>query len=95
MAAYVIVDLEVTDPAGYEEYRRALGPTLERYGARTVIRSPNVEVLEGEWRPHQVVVLEFDSVDGARQWWESEEYAAIKSLRLKSSRASIILVPGS
>ena len=81
MAAYLIVDLEVTDPAGYDEYRRELAPTIEPYRARTVVRTTEIEVLEGEWRPNQIVVLEFDSMDDARRWWESEEYLAIKPLR--------------
>ena len=59
MPAYFIVDLEVTDPAGFEEYRQLVPATIQQYGGRYVVRGGATETLEGDWQPKRVVVLEF------------------------------------
>jgi uncharacterized protein (DUF1330 family) len=85
MPAYVIVEINITDPAGYEEYRRLGPPTVAPYGGKFVVRGGKVEVLEGEWEPKRLVVLEFESVDRAKQWWSSQEYSIPKQIRQKTS----------
>ena len=81
MAAHVIASVTVKDPVRYEDYRRAVLPTIEKYGGKFVARGGRVDVLEGEWRHNRLVIVEFPSVARARQWWESEEYAGPKALR--------------
>jgi len=92
--AYLIVDLTVTDPAGFEEYRRQVGPTLTQYGARYVVRGGAHERLEGDWQPNRLVVIEFPSREAARRWYDSEEYRGPKAVREKTARTNLILVDG-
>lgn len=94
MAAYFIVDVEITDPVGFEEYRKAVPATIEKYGGRLLVRGGKFEALEGGWRPTRLVVLEFPSADHAKRWYESEEYRPLKALRLKTARTNLVLVEG-
>lgn len=94
MAAYVIVDVAISDPAGYEEYRRAAPQSVAAYGGRFLARGGRAEALEGEWRPRRVVVLEFDSVERARAWWASEEYRGAKEVRQRTAATNMIVVEG-
>ena len=71
MAAYVIADIEVTDPAGYEEYRRLAPPTITAFGGRYLARGGTTETLEGDWSPRRCVILEFPSMENFRAWWAS------------------------
>ena len=95
MAAYLIVDVDIQDAAGFEEYRKLVPATIEKYGGRFLVRGGRVETLEGDWRPKRLVVLEFPSVEQAKRWYNSEEYRAPKALRFKTSKANLILVEGS
>ncbi len=94
MAAYLVVDLEIVDQTGFEEYRKQVPQTIAKYGGRYLVRGGTTEVLEGDWRPKRVVVLEFPSVEQAKRWYECEEYRAPKALRLKTARTKLVLVEG-
>ena len=94
MRAYFIVDNEVTDPAGFEEYRKQVPGTVEKYGGKFLVRGGQVQTLEGVWRPKRIVLTEFPSIEQARRWYESEEYGALKALRLRTARGSVVLVEG-
>jgi len=94
VAAYVIANIKVTDPAGYEEYKKLAGPAIEACGGRYLVRGGKTEVLEGEWHPERMVVLEFESVDKARAWWGSAQYAAAKKIRQRTTISSAIIVEG-
>lgn len=94
MSAYVVVDIEVTDPVGYEEYKKLAAPTAALYGGRYLVRGGAVELLEGEWIPKRFVVIEFPSADQARAWWNSPEYAPAKAVRQRTARTDMILVQG-
>ena len=69
-------------------------PTIEKYGGRYLVRGGRTEVLEGNWQPKRVVVLEFASADKARQWYESEDYRPARAIRMKASSGNVILVEG-
>ncbi len=94
MAAYVIAEVNVTDPKLYEDYRKMVPATVEKYGGRFVVRGGAVEVKEGGWKPARLVVLEFPSLEQARKWYQSPEYAPALALRLKAANAKLILVEG-
>jgi uncharacterized protein (DUF1330 family) len=93
-AGFIIAEIEVTDPAGYEEYRRAAARTLEAFGGTYLVRGGAAELLEGQGEPKRLVVLRFDSADRARAWWESREYAAAREIRRRTAAARMILVEG-
>lgn len=94
MAAYVVAEVEVTDPAAYEEYRKLAPATIAKYGGRYLVRGGAVEVKEGGWQPKRLVVLEFASLDQARKWYASPEYARALPLRQKAARSKVLLVEG-
>ena len=94
MPAYFIVDIDVTDPTAFEEYQKAVPATVEKYGGKFLVRGGRMEVVEGSWRPKRVVVTEFPSLEQAKRWYDSEEYRALKALRLRTSRGNVILVEG-
>jgi uncharacterized protein (DUF1330 family) len=94
MPAYFIVDNEVTDPAGFEAYRTQVPGTVEKYGGKFLVRGGQVQALEGDWKPKRIVVTEFPTLEQARRWYDSEEYRALKALRLRTARGSVVLVEG-
>ena len=94
MPGYVIADIEITDPAAFEEYRKQVPATVQKYGGKFLARGGAVHTLEGGWQPRRLVVLEFQSVEQARRWYDSEEYRGPKALRMKASKGKLILVEG-
>ena len=94
MPGYVIVESAILDPARFEEYKRAAAPTVARYGGRYLVRGGALSVVEGSWEPRRLVVLEFESVERARQWIQSPEYQAVKPLRLGAAEFNVVLVEG-
>lgn len=92
--AYIINDMEVTDPQLFEEYRKLSPPTLAQYGGRFLARGGPTETLEGDWSPRRLVILEFPSMEKARAWIDSPEYAPARRLRQLSSNSNLVLVEG-
>ena len=94
MPAYVVLDIDVTDPELYAKYKE-LGPsTVAAYGGRYLVRGGKVESLEGSWCPSRFVMLEFPTLEAGRTWWASAEYAEAKALRHASTRTDLLLVEG-
>ena len=94
MAAYVILDATIHDLEKYADYRKKTPDIVAQYGGKFLARGGAVEVLEGDWKPGRVVVLEFATVEQAREWWSSKEYEDPKALRQGASEGSMILVEG-
>jgi len=95
MAAYVIFDVEIRDMTQYQEYMRQVRPVIEAAGGRYLVRGGAHKVVEGDWYPRRLVVLEFPSMAVAQDFYLSEEYQALKALRLRSSTAhSAVVVEG-
>lgn len=94
MSAYVIVDIHITDPQGYEEYKKLTPPTVAAYGGRYLARGGRAERLEGDWTPERLVILEFESVERAREWLNSPEYSPIKATRHLCAKTNMIVVEG-
>ena len=94
MSAYIVVQVEVTEPAGYDEYKKMVPSSLAAYGGKFVVRGGACETLEGSWQPKRLVVLEFPSVAKAKQWWASSEYRDAKALRQRTAKTEMIVVEG-
>jgi uncharacterized protein (DUF1330 family) len=94
MTAYVIVDVTIKDPIRYEEYKKLAAPTVTAYGGRYVVRGGAAEKLEGSREPNRVVVLEFPTLQRAKEWWSSEDYRPAKVLRHASATTEMVLVEG-
>jgi len=94
MSAYIIAEVKVHDSQIYDEYRSQVQPTLDKYGGRFLVRGGRTDLLEGDWNPPRLVVLEFPSADDARAWWSSTEYAEPKALRQRAAVTQMILAEG-
>jgi len=94
MPAYVIVEIQVHDPAKFEEYKKQAPASIAEYGGKYLARGGAVETLDGNWAPERVVLLEFPSMERAREWYNSEQYAGAIQLRHASATSQFILVEG-
>ena len=94
MVAYVINDMEVTDPSLLEEYKKLSPATVAQYGGRFLARGGTMEVLEGAWKPKRLVILEFPSLAQAKAWVNSAEYAPARRIRQQASRSNLVVVDG-
>jgi uncharacterized protein (DUF1330 family) len=94
MPAYVIVETEVSDPERYEAYKAAAAPAVAAAGGAYLVRGGELAVLEGDWRPSRLVILEFEDLAAARRWYESERYRDARRLRQGAARISMVAVQG-
>jgi uncharacterized protein (DUF1330 family) len=94
MAAYVIAHIDVKDPDRYKDYIKMSPVSIAQYGGRFIARGGRTEVLEGNWQPKRLVLLEFPSVEQAKKWWASDEYAPAKALRQATSIGELTIVEG-
>ena len=94
MAAYMIFDVSVTDPEQYGKYVEQALPTLEQYGAKILAYHDNPEVIEGDWAPKRIAVIEFRDEATAKEWYYSSPYQTAKQLRATAGIAKGILAPG-
>jgi uncharacterized protein (DUF1330 family) len=94
MAAYVIAEVTITDPQGFEAYRQMVPATIAKYGGKFVVRGGAMEMLEGNWEPKRLVIIEFESAERAKQWWASEDYREAKELRQRTAQTNLIVIEG-
>ncbi|MEI7987716.1 MAG: DUF1330 domain-containing protein [Chloroflexota bacterium] len=94
MSAYVIVDVNVTDPQGFENYKEMSPAAVAAYGGKYLARAGRTEILEGDWNPTRLVVLEFESVERAKEWLESEEYRQARALRHQYAETNMVVIEG-
>ena len=94
MSAYAIAEIEVVDPAAYEEYRKQVPAVISKYNGKFLVRGGKVDPREGGWAPKRIVVVEFPSLAQAQKWYDSPEYAPLIKLRQKASKGKLILVEG-
>ena len=95
MAAWVIGAIQkVNDEAGYAAYGAAAGATVAHYGGKRVAGGTKIEVADGTWSPSGMVVLEFESLEKAKAWYNSPEYQAVVGQRFSTSDSNLIFVDG-
>lgn len=94
MSAYIIVDVTVYNTEPYENYKKLTPASLTAYDGKFIVRGGKAETLEGDWQPGRVVVIEFPSVEKAKQWWVSEEYTPAKAIRQANAKTRLIVVEG-
>lgn len=92
MSAYVIVDIHVTNPQEYQTYIQLSPKTVAAFGGKYLARGGKVEVLEGDWQPNRLVILEFDSMDRAKEWLNSPQYQPARQIRHKTSQTNMVLI---
>jgi uncharacterized protein (DUF1330 family) len=94
MAAYLISDLTVRDAEAFQIYRTRAAAAIEKYGGRYLARGGEIQALEGSWNPGNIVVVEFRSLERARAWYTSPEYASALEVRDIALERDMILVDG-
>jgi uncharacterized protein (DUF1330 family) len=94
MKAYIIADIEMKDPVAYEAYRRDVPAMIAAYGGRYLVRGGATRVLEGDWQPRRMVILEFPSMQQAEAFYGSAEYEALKAIRINASDSRLVVVEG-
>lgn len=95
MAAYVIFSLvAIPDPAKRERYGELARPSVAQYGGRFLVRGVKPETAEGEWRAEGFTVIEFDSLEAARRWWDSPEYQHARAVLDGGVQRNVVLVEG-
>ena len=94
MAAYVIVDVSRHDEEAYEEYKKLTPAAVAAFEGKFIVRGGLAETLEGDWQPERIVVLEFPTVDRAREWWNSDMYTEAKVIRQRAAFTKMIVVQG-
>ena len=94
MAGYVVVQVTVNNPEKFSEYQKLVTDTVRNFGGRYLVRGGSFENLEGEWDPNRLVIIEFESVEQAKAWWSSEEYAPALKLREESADSKLVIIEG-
>lgn len=94
MKAYIIVDVTITNPGVYEDYKKLTPASLKPFDGKFIARGGSVETVEGDWEPGRLVIIEFPSKQKAKDWWSSTEYAHAKAIRQSASKTKMILVEG-
>jgi uncharacterized protein (DUF1330 family) len=94
MSAYVIVDVDVHDPVLYEEYKKYTPGSIAQFGGKFIVRGGETHTLEGDWKPTRIVVLEFPTVEKAKEWWDSETYRHARGIRQRAAHTKMIVVQG-
>ena len=94
MKGYIIVDVTINDPVLYEEYKKLTPGSLVPFGGRFLVRGGSTQTFEGDWTPERFVILEFPSVEKAKEWWSSEIYSKAKSIRQRAAYTQMILAEG-
>ena len=94
MAAYVIVDSVITDQSVFDDYLQQVPAIVESHGGKYLARGGAIEVVQGDWTPNRIVVVEFDSVERARGWQDSPEYVELKAMLNRSSNTSVVITEG-
>jgi uncharacterized protein (DUF1330 family) len=94
MSAYVIVEIDIFNPVGFEEYRQRVVPIVEKWGGKYIVADDNVETLEGDWSPKRIVMIEFPSMSRAREWLNCEEYLEAGKIRHRTAKTNMVVVEG-
>jgi uncharacterized protein (DUF1330 family) len=94
MPAYIIVETDIHDPEQYEQYKAASPGAVAAYGGRFVARGGELAVLEGDWNPKRIVLIEFPDLETAKRFYDSEEYAQAKRLREGAADLKMVAVEG-
>jgi uncharacterized protein (DUF1330 family) len=93
-SAYILANVDVTDPQQYEQYKKLSTIAMQAHGAEVCVRGGAVTVLEGDWSPHRVVLMKFPTAEAARRFYDSPEYAAAKAARQGAAVMRMVIIEG-
>ena len=93
-SAYIIAHVEVSNPEQYEDYKKLSSEAMRVHGAEVCVRGGKVEVLEGDWNPQRIVILRFPTVEAAKKFNSSSEYAKARASRQGAAVMRMVVVEG-
>ncbi len=94
MSSYVVIDTETLDEEAYSEFAAKIADALAAHGGTFLVRGGNPEAMEGDWRPQRLVIMQFESANGASEFLSSAEYTTLDELRHRAVRSSVLAVQG-
>ena len=94
MPAYALVNVEITDSAGFAEYRKLVPASITRFGGRFLTRGGATEVLEGGWIPNRLVILEFPDMATIKAWYQSPDYQRLLEIRKRTATSDFVIIEG-
>ena len=94
MAAYLVVDIEITDADAYENYRAKVPALIAAHGGRYLVRGGASEVLEGTWQPRRTVILEFPDMVSLKAFWQDPQYQPLRAIRELAAKSNLVAVEG-
>ena len=94
MPAYMIAEIEITNAEGYAEYARVVPATVEKFGGKFLVRGGKAHPLEGDWPERRRVIIEFPSIEQAKAWYASPEYAKPLAMRKAASKGRLVFLEG-
>ena len=94
MAVYLVADLNITNPEEFQKYGQRVVDIVKQYGGRYLVRGGESEILEGNWKPKRLTIVEFPTTEHVKRWYESPEYQAIIGFRHRSARDHLTIISG-
>lgn len=94
MTVYIYANIEVTDPALYEQYRAQVPAMIAAHGGRYLVRGGAAVLLEGDADIQRQVILEFPDMVALKAFYDSPEYAPLKALRQRAAKGSLVAIEG-
>jgi uncharacterized protein (DUF1330 family) len=94
MPAYVVADIEIVDHEAFADYRERVPAVIAAYGGRYLVRGGASEVVEGDWRPHRLVIVEFPTLASLKTFLDSPEYRPLRALRERATRTNMVVFEG-
>jgi len=94
MPAYLVADVQVTDPVRYEDYKKLAATAIAKFGGRYLVRGGAHTTVEGEWTPNRLVIMEFADVATARRFYDSPEYREARAARANAAKGQFVIVEG-
>ena len=94
MSAYIVAEIQITDPVAYQAHAPIALATVARFGGRIIAGGSKIELLDGGPMPNRIVVIEFPDAETARRWYRSDDYQAALKVRLSTSQGRVFLIEG-
>ena len=94
MSVYMIIEIQVVEPEGYDRYVKSVRGIVEHYGGRYLVRGGEIVPVSGQWRPERIVLIEFDNLEQVQACFQSAEYGGLAPLRERSTVSRAIVVEG-
>lgn len=94
MKGYIVIDAEIIDHEAYSEFGGKVPASVAAHGGRLLVRTSNVEAIEGDWVPKRLVIVEFDNLEAAKGYIGSAEYTALDVARRRATKSRIVVVEG-